>query len=151
MYSHFIWISEQLVIFTQNNHFYDSISPGILFWPAHKDGDRSWQKAETWNSHACPTNQIAYRKAQLIHHDLCNSTQTEDWWATALTVMLPHMRWTAIWSQGETWFATSTFEFSSLTSLFSSFTRMPNTIHKECNTKLQHNIVELQINRSMGP
>lgn len=89
-------------------------------------------------------------KHEWLHHNLSNSTQTADWWATALTVMLPRMRCTAIWSQGETWFATSTFECSSLTSLFSSFTRMPNTIHKECNTKLQHSIVELQINRSIG-
>ena len=65
MYSHFILISEQLIIFTQNNHFCDSISPGILFWPAHKDTDRSWQKVETWKSRAHPTNQIAHCKAQL--------------------------------------------------------------------------------------
>jgi hypothetical protein len=141
LYFHFTLISEQLFIFIQNNHFCDSTSPRILFWSAQKlQNIEDVIFHDTEQKHQLPCvfhkpDHITWRTNDFIT-TLPIEHRLQSEWATALTVTLPHMRCTAIWSQGETWFATSTLEFLSLTSVFSCFTTMPKTMHKERNTKL---------------
>jgi hypothetical protein len=84
LYFHLILINKQLFSFTQNNHFCDSTSPRILFWPAHKpwnkeDSDLSRQKSETWPTLHVPQTWSHNMKGNWLHHNLTNSTQTADW------------------------------------------------------------------------